>query len=71
MPVLTTSEKAFLCAGLILQINDSPEELALVWHGLAAEIADKLGCTPELRKAAENFKAWEAALKGGNLRVCK
>lgn len=71
MPELTQSQKNFLSAGLILQILDSPKEFGLAWHAIAAEIAAKLGCTAELRKAAENYNAWKETLENARFRACK
>lgn len=71
MPELTQSEKKFLCAGLILQILDSPIEFGLAWHATAAEIAKKLCCTAELRAAAGNYMSWKKTLENARFEVCK
>lgn len=54
---LTQAEKMFLGRALILAIADAPGTHAIPALAISAEIADKLGCTEELRGAACLFEA--------------
>lgn len=59
---LTQAEKNFLGRALILAIADAPGTHAIPALAISAEIADKLGCTEELRGAACLFEADKAKI---------
>lgn len=52
MKRLSQSEREFLVRALILEVIATPPEFGFVAHALAAQVADKLDCTEELREAA-------------------
>lgn len=64
MAKLTQSEKEFVSIALVSLIVQSSGEWMIATLARSAEIAFKLGCTKELREAAENFQA----MKGGKSR---